>query len=122
MLLFIQQQAQQLSMPVQHMDQITLSAEEALVNIIHYAYPEQKGEIEIFCTSPKEKNGLVITLKDSGIPFDPTKFSKVAHDITGNKEFSSLGGFGIYLLISMMDEIKYERVDNKNCLTLTKYF
>ena len=35
-------------------------------------------------------------------------------------EDRTVGGLGIYLVRTMMDEVRYERQQNKNCLTLVK--
>ena len=57
-------------------------------------------------------------MTDSGIPFDPTQKAEV--DITLSAEERAIGGLGIHLVRQLMDEVIYNREDDKNVLTLIK--
>lgn len=97
--------------------QINLAIEEAVVNVMNYAYPAgTKGDITIEAVS----NGtdLRIVISDTGKPFDPTAKPEV--DITLTAEDRKIGGLGIHLIRQIMDNINYERVDGHNVLTLIK--
>lgn len=101
--------------------EITLAAEEALVNIIEYSYPLQpEGIIEIVCKGIKGKKAVQIVIKDKGITFNPLQ----AEPLPPCKkiEESSPGGYGIYLLKELMDQVEYQRSLQGNKLSLTKYF
>jgi serine/threonine-protein kinase RsbW len=108
-------------MPSSHLDQVLLAAEEALVNIIHYGYAlEQIGYIEITCDH--SSRGFKMTIKDQGVPFNPIeKISSLPSFFPATKTCSSLGGYGIKLLLKLMDEVEYQRINNENVLSLTKY-
>lgn len=93
---------------------LELACEEALVNIISYAYPEKEGAIVIECTDP-EKPGLKISLRDQGIPYDPLDQERAP------PTEDRLGGYGIPLIIKIMDRVQYQREENDNVLTLVKY-
>ena len=97
--------------------QINLAIEEAVVNVMNYAYPEgTKGDITI---ETKANNSEVFfIISDTGKPFDPTAKAEV--DITLSAEDRSIGGLGIHLIRQIMDHINYERVDGHNILTLIK--
>ena len=97
--------------------QINLAIEEAVVNVMNYAYPAgKKGDITIEAKS----NGtdMFFIISDTGKPFDPTAKPEV--DITLSAEDRSIGGLGIHLIRQIMTHINYERVDGHNVLTLTK--
>ena len=96
--------------------QVQLAAEEALVNVIKYAYPGKSGDLEISCENKKE--GLEIAISDSGIPFDPLSLPEP--DIHSPMEKRKIGGLGIFMMRKIMDEVKYRREDNRNILTLLK--
>lgn len=96
---------------------LRLALEEAVVNVMEYAYPAgTKGDVSIRVTSDGERLRFVIS--DRGISFDPTEASKA--DTTLSAEERPVGGLGILLVRELMDYINYERTDGKNVLTLTK--
>ena len=97
--------------------QINLAIEEAVVNVMNYAYPKgTKGDITI---ETKANNSEVFfIISDTGKPFDPTAKAEV--DITLSAEDRQIGGLGIHLIRQIMDHINYERVDGHNILTLIK--
>lgn len=97
--------------------QTELAIEEALVNIINYAYPGDEGDMEVTCDWAADGKATFKIL-DSGAPFDSVK--KKEPDITRPVEEKPIGGLGIFLLKKMMDDVKYERIDDKNVLTLVK--
>jgi sigma-B regulation protein RsbU (phosphoserine phosphatase) len=97
--------------------QMNLAIEEAVVNVIDYAYPpDKKGEILI--EAECNEKCLKFTITDSGRPFDPT--AKEEADTTLSLEDRPIGGLGIYLVRQLMSSINYERTDGKNILTLRK--
>lgn len=95
---------------------INLALEEAVTNVMLYAYPNANGSVII--DAEKTDGKIVFTISDTGIPFDPTKQKEA--DITLSAEERSIGGLGIHLVRQIMDSISYERKDNKNILTLEK--
>lgn len=95
---------------------INLALEEAVTNVMLYAYPNANGSVII--DAEKTDGKIVFTISDTGIPFDPTKQKEA--DITLSAEERSIGGLGIHLVRQIMDSISYERKDDKNILTLVK--
>ena len=97
--------------------QMNLAIEEAVVNVMSYAYPVGTvGNVNIEAQADDER--LKFTIVDNGIPFDPTAKAEV--DITLGVEERPIGGLGIHLVRQLMDSINYERIDGKNVLTLRK--
>ena len=97
--------------------QIKLAIEEAVVNVMNYAYPPgQRGDVTIEAASNDTR--LKFTIIDSGKPFDPTVQADV--DTTLPASERRIGGLGIHLVRQIMDSINYERVDSLNILTLRK--
>lgn len=96
---------------------IRLAIEEAVVNVMEYAYPtEMSGEINVRVSSNGHRLKFIIT--DSGIAFNPTE--ALVADTTLTAEERPVGGLGILLVRRLMDSINYERIDGKNVLTLRK--
>ena len=97
--------------------QLRLAVEEAVVNVIEYAYPAgTEGNVEV--TMMSDGHRLKVMIVDAGVPFDPTIEKKA--DTTLSAEERRVGGLGIYLVRELMDSINYERVDGHNILTLKK--
>jgi sigma-B regulation protein RsbU (phosphoserine phosphatase) len=100
-------------------DSLNLALEEAVVNVINYAYPE--GTVgEVIIDAATNDTALTFTVTDSGKPFDPTAREEV--DIDANVEDRPIGGLGIHLVRQIMDNVRYERRGEKNVLILTKKY
>ena len=114
---FVVQVTEQLGIEASLAKQIRLAVEEAVVNVMDYAYPAgQTGDIDVQAMSDGEWLKFVIT--DRGVAFDPTEKEKA--DTTLSAEDRPIGGMGILLVRELMDSINYERTDGKNVLTLKK--
>ena len=96
---------------------LNLVLEEAVSNIILYAYP--KGEHEnISLTAKKTENQLLFVLTDTGKEFDPTQMPDA--DVNLAAEDRQIGGLGIFLIRQIMNQVEYQRIDGRNVLTLGK--
>ena len=115
---FIDQACEAAGMDMGTTMQMNLAAEEAVVNVMNYAYaPGTSGTVEV---SARVIDGcLTLVIEDHGTPFDPT--AKEAADTTLSAEERSIGGLGIHLVRELMDSLSYERTDDgRNILTMTK--
>lgn len=96
---------------------LNLALEEAVVNVMNYAYPKgTTGSVQLETMLAADTLSFVIT--DSGTPFDPTSVEDA--DVTLGVEDRPVGGLGIFLVRQIMDTVNYERVDGHNILTLSK--
>jgi anti-sigma regulatory factor (Ser/Thr protein kinase) len=94
---------------------LELAIEEILVNIIHYAYPESTGDIELRFNG--DENGTIIEIKDRGVPFNPLDLPEP--DLHASIEERPIGGLGIYFARKIADEMEYRHEDGCNILRLT---
>lgn len=101
---------------------LNVALEEAVVNVINYAYPQDGREytftLDVQAVSEKDDILLTFTLKDQGIQFDPTQAKDA--DTTLSAQEREIGGLGIYLVRQLMDGVSYQYVDGTNVLTMTK--
>lgn len=112
---FVDKVCEQLHLDMSQTMKLQLAVEEAVVNVMNYAYPAgSRGEVRIDALATADWLKFVIT--DSGIAFDPT--AKGDADTTLSAEERPIGGLGIHLVRHYMDSINYERVDGQNILTL----
>lgn len=97
---------------------IHLAIEEAVVNVMNYAYPEgTRGHAYLEVTA--EDGVLNFVLRDRGKAFDPTSVAEV--DVDSYVAKRSAGGLGIHLIRQYMDSISYERTaEGQNVLKMTK--
>ena len=96
---------------------MNLAIEEAVVNVISYGYRTgAQGEVNIKAQANSVRLKFVIT--DNGKPFDPTTRPEI--DTTLSADERDIGGLGIHLIRRIMDSMNYERMDDKNILTLNK--
>ncbi|MBO4475903.1 MAG: SpoIIE family protein phosphatase [Bacteroidales bacterium] len=98
---------------------INLALEEAITNVMMYAYPEGTDGI-IYLDAAVSGNALHFTITDCGKAFDPTAREEV--DVNASVEERPVGGLGIHLVRQIMDRVRYERIGNKNILYLTKNY
>ena len=96
---------------------MNLAIEEAVVNVMNYAYPSGvKGEVRI---EAGVREGYVeFVISDDGTPFNPTEVEDA--DTTLSAEERQIGGLGIFLVKHFMDIVEYKYVDGQNVLTLRK--
>ena len=114
---FIKSVMEKLNIEASLANKLRLAIEEAVVNVIDYAYPiDQEGTIEVRIMFDGETMKTMII--DSGVAFDPTEKEKA--DTSLSAEDRQIGGLGILLVRELMDTINYERVNGQNVLTLIK--
>ncbi len=92
-----------------------LAVEEALVNVIRYAYEGQAGDVELRVGIADDQR-FVIEILDSGAPFDVCALPKP--DIHGSIKDRKMGGLGVFLIQRMVDELLYRREGDRNVLTM----
>jgi len=95
---------------------IELALVEMCTNVIRYGYPGGKGKIHLKAWHEDER--FYLEIRDSGVPFDPSRIRKPSLKELLTKE--RLGGLGIFLARKLMDGFSYRRQDNENILTMFK--
>ena len=101
--------------PAQFIFRVNLVLEELGLNIMSYGYDEGLHEFEIALTS--EADVLRIEVTDDGRPFDPLNEAPEP-DLDASVDDRQVGGLGIHLVRTMVDEMSYRREQDKNHLTL----
>ena len=96
---------------------VHLVLEELVLNIIDYGFDDGKDDHELEVILISEDDNLTIEITDDGIPFDPLHDAKIP-DTDAPLEERPIGGLGVHLVRTMMDEVSYRREDGKNHLTL----
>ncbi len=93
---------------------VILAVDEALANIIRHAYHgDADRQIELNCRARTDR--LEFTLLDQGNPPDPRRLAP------NPPNDEALGGRGVYIIKTIMDEVSYERLPGGNQVRLTKW-
>ena len=114
MLRWIQERIEPLHLNPVLVSKIELASEEALVNIIHHAYHDEGGEIDIEIEVIPQKQ-LKISFLDKGLPFNPL-------ELPPSKKKEEVGGLGIVLMRKCVDDLSYQRKKDHNVLSLLIFF
>ncbi len=97
--------------------QLNLILEELLTNTL--AYGCAKGtDCWLKVALRREGGVLIVTLTDNAVAFNPTASGKV--DTTAGLDDRGIGGLGIHIVTSLVDELVYKRIGDINQLTLIK--
>ena len=115
--LFVEELSEELDLSPDLTFNLNLVLEEAVVNVINYAYPKNESQ-EISLSAQKIDDNLYFVLTDSGKEFDPTQVPDA--DISLSAEDRQIGGLGIFITKKTMDQITYAYENGKNILTMIK--
>ena len=97
---------------------LQLAADEAASNIIEHAY-EGILHADLDITCDMRGNILIITMHDTGMPFDPSSVKQP--NLKADLSERQIGGLGVYLMRKLMDEVHYESNSKTgNLLTMIK--
>ena len=99
-------------------DNIMLAVDEACTNIIKHAY-KSYPDGEIIIKLKYSGNKLIITIIDYGASFAPDSIPEP--DLRKYYKQHKVGGLGMYLMKTLMDDVKYVSVPGKyNQVLLSK--
>ena len=96
---------------------VNLSIDEILTNTISYGYDDDEQH-RIDLTLRVDGETLVVMIVDDGRAFDSSLTQDP--DVETALEERALGGLGLFLVQQMMDDVVYQRRDERNVITLTK--
>jgi anti-anti-sigma factor len=95
-----------------------MAVDEALTNIIEhgFAYQDNDSQIDIICQV--ESGQFLINIVDDSPAFNPLEHE--TPDPSEPLDSREPGGWGIYFIRKLMDDVGYEHRDDRNRLTLVK--
>lgn len=111
--------AERESWPAKTVLGLTLSLDEALANVVSYAFDPPPGVDARPCISLTCRHGggrVEIELRDNGRAYDPTGNPPAA--LVTNLDDAEIGGHGVRLMRHYLHDLAYKREAGWNCLTL----
>ncbi len=94
---------------------VNLALEELTLNTMTHGRHDELEAIEIMLNSKEDL--LTIEIKDNGLPFNPLEEAPDP-GVEAALEERNVGGLGVYLVHTLMDEMEYKRAEGRNYLTL----
>jgi serine/threonine-protein kinase RsbW len=94
---------------------VMTALDEVLSNVVRHGLRGRHGTIDVVLA--RDDDGLRVVVADPAEPFNPLLVP--APDTTAPLEARRAGGLGIALVRALADAVGYERVDDRNRLTLT---
>ena len=94
--------------------QLELALEEALANVVHHAYGDEGGPLDLTCQAGE--GSFVVEIADDGPPFNPLDVEEAP--VEGDLADLEPGGLGIFLILRLADEALYRRENDRNVLSL----
>ena len=111
--LWLEQIAQHYKLPERTIFKLDVVLNEALPNIISYAYSDQLLH-DILIKFEDNDDHIVLEIIDDGIAFNPFTIHSLPDHVS--LESASINGRGIHLIKSYSSEQQYQRVDNTNVM------
>ena len=96
---------------------MTLILEELYTNTITHGASDRR-DIFIEVNLGIDKNELVMTYKDNGIPFNVLELPDP--DLTASIENREVGGLGVHYVKTLTDSVEYEYLEKQNVLKMKK--
>ena len=115
---FVEKFLEEKEAPSAFIMKINVIIDEIFSNIARYGFPDGVASKVRVTASINEDNQFVLVFVDNGIPYNP--LAKEDPDITLSAEDRPIGGLGIFIVKKIMDEMLYERNNNRNILSLKK--
>ena len=94
---------------------VNLALEELTLNTMTHGRHDELEAIEVMLES--EEDLLTIEIRDNGLPFNPLEEAPDP-GVDEALQDRSVGGLGVYLVHTLMDEMQYKRAEGRNYLTL----
>jgi len=107
--------ADSLDLPPEMRFRLDLGLTEAVTNVVAYAYRDS-AEHEIRIRLQAEGGAVSLEVEDDGVAFDPLQAERPP--VPSSLAEAPIGGLGIHLIRSMLDECHYRREAGKNRLTM----
>ncbi len=97
---------------------LTLSLDEALTNVVSYAFdpPDTAIVPAVTVSCRADDRRIELELRDNGRPYDPTAGDPPP--LVACLDEADVGGHGVRLMRHYLDTLAYRRQDGWNCLTL----
>lgn len=106
--------ASEAGLPQSRLMSLQLALEEAMANVVHHAYGDKGGPLDLMC-EPSD-GVLLVEIADQGPAFNPLEIEEAP--VSGDLDDLEPGGLGILLILKLADHVAYRRKGGRNILSL----
>jgi anti-sigma regulatory factor (Ser/Thr protein kinase) len=111
--------ANEFDMPMKPVMQLQIALDEVLSNVVKYSWQDDLQH-EFLVRITVQSDGVDLDIFDDGQAFDPLAAPVPPPLQPGQRPLP--GGLGIHMIKKLLDDVKYERIDGCNHITLCKKF
>ncbi len=99
--------------------QMDIVVEEIFINIASYAYPQDAKAKPVIIECGRKGNSAYLSFRDRGVAYNPLEKEDPAIGIV---EEMTIGGYGIFMVKNIVDEIEYQYAyeEGENVLRMWK--
>jgi len=102
-------------------EDLKIASSEAITNAVQHAYAENEdGEVVVGCALFEDRLEIMIADHGGSFDFEETKKHIGPYDENAEVEFLREGGLGLYLMETLMDEVKLHHEEGVTVF-MTKY-
>ncbi|WP_327583554.1 ATP-binding protein [Nonomuraea sp. NBC_00507] len=112
---YVRTLADSAGLPAHDAHRLRLAADELVTNIVLHGYGDREGSLTL--EGGVDKEGVWLRIQDEGKPFDPRAgFQPPENGVPPSER--RIGGLGIFLALSSLDDFSYELTAGRNTSTL----
>ncbi|MGW0807718.1 ATP-binding protein [Nonomuraea sp. NPDC002799] len=112
---YVRTLADRAGLPARDAHRLRLAADELVTNIVLHGYANREGSLTL--DGGVERERVWLRIQDEGRPFDPRAgFRPPEHGVPLTER--RIGGLGIFLALSSLDDFSYELAAGRNTSTL----
>lgn len=103
--------------PLEVSQELSVALEEILANVVNHGYEGDASQTAVV-TAQRDGQSLVVEVRDRAKAYNPLDAPEP--DLESDLDDRPIGGLGMHIVRSFMDELDYERRDGENCVTFRK--
>ncbi|QTD39568.1 anti-sigma B factor RsbW [Sporosarcina sp. Te-1] len=112
--------ASRLGFTYDDIEDLKIASSEAITNAVQHAYQDEEGEVVVGCALFEDRLEIMIADHGESFDFEETKKHIGPYDESAEVEFLREGGLGLYLMETLMDEVKLHHEEGVTVF-MTKY-
>jgi serine/threonine-protein kinase RsbW len=112
--------ASRLGFNYDEIEDLKIATSEAVTNAVQHAYQDKEGEVVVGCALFEDKIEIMIADHGESFNYEETKKDIGPYNELEEVEFLREGGLGLYLMETLMDEVKVHHEEGVTVF-MTKY-